>query len=87
MNHSGLNYLLQFSKIQKNEVIGSIEAIDFKVVNDGTQMGHLIVICKCDKHKKQFDIPASALNWKISKYLKGSLNSLDYASIQQQQQK
>ena len=82
MKHSGLNYLSQYCKIKKNEVIGSIEAIDFKVTNDGTQMGHLMVVCRCEKHKKQFDISASVLNWKITKYIKGSLDSLDYTSVQ-----
>ena len=82
MKHSGLNYLSQYCKIKKNEVIGFIEAIDFKVTNDGTQMGHLMVVCRCEKHKKQFDISASVLNWKITKYIKGSLDSLDYNSVQ-----
>ena len=31
MENAGLNYLLRFSKIQKNEKIGDIEAIDFKI--------------------------------------------------------
>jgi len=39
MANSGLDYLLSFSKIQKNEKIGEIEAIDFETINNGTQMG------------------------------------------------
>ena len=81
MKQSGINYLLQFSKIQLNQCIGDIEAVDFKVLGDGTQMGHLIVSCECKKYLKRFDVPASVLNWKISKFLKGSVDRLDYASI------
>ena len=82
MANSGLDYLLQFSKIQKNERIGDIEAVDFKVVNNGTQMGHLIIQCKCHKYDKVFDISASVLNWKISKYFKRASKSLDYTTVQ-----
>ena len=82
MPNSGLDYLLRFSKLQRNEKIGDIEAIDFKTINDGTQMGHLIVRCKCHKYNKDFDIAASVLNWKITKYLKRSTQSLDYATVQ-----
>lgn len=70
MVNSGLDYLLRFSKIQRNEKIGDIQAIDFKTINAGTQMGHLIIRCKCNKYKKEFNIAASALNWKITKFLK-----------------
>ena len=82
MENAGLNYLLRFSKIQKKEKIGDIEAIDFKTINNGTQMGHLIVRCKCHKHKKDFNISASILNWKITKFYKRASKPLDYASIQ-----
>ena len=81
MKQSGINYLLRFSKIQLNQRIGGVEAVDFKVLGDGTQMGHLIAICECKKSLKRFDVPASVLNWKISKFLKGSVDRLDYASI------
>ena len=81
MSDSGLDYLLQFSKIQKNEKIGDIKAISFETVGDGSQMGHLIVECSCNKLNKQFKVPASALNWKITKFKKGGLSSLDYESI------
>ena len=81
MTNSGLNYLLQFSKIQKNEKVGDLEAIDFKTIKDGTQMGHLIITCKCGKYKKQFNIAASILNWKISKFIKGTSKSLDYETV------
>ena len=82
MANFGLDYLLQFSKIQKNERIGDIEAIDFKVINNGTQMGHLIIQCKCHKYNKGFDIAASELNWKISKYFKRASKSLNYTTFQ-----
>ena len=82
MANSGLDYLLQFSKIQKNERVGDIEAIDFKVINNGTQMGHLIIQCKCHKYNKGFDVAASVLNWKISKYFKRASKSLDYTTVQ-----
>ena len=81
MKQSGINYLLQFSKIQLNQRIGDVEAVDFKVLGDGTQMGHLIISCECKKYLKRFDVQASVLNWKISKFLKGSIYRLDYASI------
>ena len=81
MANSGLDYLLRFSKLQRNEKIGDIEAIDFKTINDGTQTGHLIVRCKCHKYKKDFDIAASVLNWKITKFLKKTSDSLDYATV------
>ena len=81
MKNSGLNYLLRFSKIQKNEKVGDIEAIDFKTIENGTQMGHLIITCKCYKYKKQFNIAASILNWKITKFIKGTSKSLDYATV------
>ena len=82
MEHSGLDYLLRFSKIQRDERIGDIEAIDFKVINNGTQMGHLIIQCKCHKYNKEFNIAASVLNWKISKYFKKASKSLDYTTVQ-----
>ena len=82
MANSGLNHLLKFSKIQRNERIGDIEAIDFKTIKTGNQMGHLIVRCKCHKYKKDFDIAASILNWKITKFLKSASESLDYATVQ-----
>ena len=81
MKRSGIDYLLQFSKIQQNQCIGDVEAVDFKVLGDGTQMGHLIISCECKKYLKRFDVQASVLNWKISKFLKGSIECLDYASI------
>ena len=81
MENSGLDYLLQFSKIQKNEKIGHIEAVDFETINNATQMGHLIVKCKCHKRDKEFNIPASVINWKITKYLKGALKSLDCETV------
>ena len=82
MANSGLDYLLRFSKIQKNERVGDIEAIDFKVINNGTQMGHLIIHCKCHKYNKVFNISASVLNWKIGKYFKRASKSLDYTTVQ-----
>ena len=81
MKRSGIDYLLQFSKIQQNQCIGDIEAVNFKVLGDGTQMGHLIVSCECKKYLKKFDVQGSVLNWKISKFLKGSVDRLNYASI------
>ena len=81
MENSGLDYLLRFSKIQKKEKIGDIEAIDFKTINNGTQMGHLIVRCKCHKYKKDFNIAASVLNWKITKYFKRATQSLNYETV------
>jgi hypothetical protein len=44
-------------------------------------MGHLMIDCKCHVCNKQFQISASELNWKITKFQKGFLNSLDYTSI------
>ncbi|QNI53590.1 hypothetical protein SynBIOSE41_01066 [Synechococcus sp. BIOS-E4-1] len=82
MANSGLDYLLQFSKIQTGEIIGNIEAKDFSVIKDGSQMGHLIIDCRCTKYNKRFNIAASSLNWKITKFLKGSLQSLDYSTVQ-----
>ena len=82
MANSGLDYLLRFSKIQKKVRIGDIEAIDFKTIENGTQMGHLIIRCKCHKYKKDFDIAASVLNWKITQFLKRSSTSLDYATVE-----
>ena len=81
MSDKGLDYLLQFSKIQKNEKIGHIEAINFETIGDESQMGHLIVQCNCSKLNKRFKVSASALNWKITKYQKGALDSLDYETI------
>ena len=81
MSDKGLDYLLQFSKIQKNEKIGDIEAINFEAIGNESQMGHLIVQCSCNKLNKQFKVPASVLNWKITKFKKGGLSSLDYESI------
>jgi len=81
MSESGLDYLLQFSKIQKNETIGDIQAINFETIGDGSQMGHLIVQCSCSKLNKFFKVSASVLNWKITKFQKGSLDSLDYETI------
>ena len=82
MEHSGLDFLLRFSKIQRDEKIGDIEAIDFEVINNGTQMGHLIIRCKCHKYDKNFNIAASKLNWNISKYFKKASKSLDYTTVQ-----
>ena len=82
MEHSGLDFLLRFSKIQRDEKIGDIEAIDFEVINNGTQMGHLIIQCKCHKYDKNFNIAASVLNWKISKYFKRASKSLNYKTVQ-----
>ena len=81
MSDSGLDYLLRFSKIQKNEKIGDIEAINFEVIGNESQMGHLIVQCNCSKLNKRFKVSASVLNWKITKYQKGALDSLDYETI------
>ena len=86
MVNSGLDYLLRFSKIQRNEKIGDIEAIDFKTINTGTQMGHLIARCKCNKYKKEFNIAASVLNWKITKFLKRKSEFLDYSAVQKLKQ-
>ena len=82
MANSGLDYLLKFSKIQKGEIIGNVQAIDFSVIKDGSQMGHLIITCICTKHNQKFDIAASILNWKITKFLKGANQYLDYSTIQ-----
>ena len=81
MSDSGLDYLLRFSKIRKNEKIGDIEAINFEAIGDESQMGHLIVQCNCSKLNKRFKVSASVLNWKITKYQKGALDSLDYETI------
>ena len=81
MTDSGLNYLLQFCKIQKGERIGNIEALGFETLNNASQMGHLIINCKCHKSDKIFKVSASLLNWKITKFQKGALRSLDYKSI------
>ena len=81
MSESGLDYLLRFSKIRKNEKIGDIEAINFEAIGDESQMGHLIVQCNCSKLNKRFKVSASVLNWKITKYQKGALDSLDYETI------
>ena len=81
MSDSGLDYLLRFSKIRKNEKIGDIEAINFEAIGDESQMGHLIVQCNCSKLNKRFKVSASVLNWKITKYQKGGLDSLDYETI------
>ena len=81
MSDSGLDYLLRFSKIQKNEKIGDIEAINFEAIGNESQMGHLIVQCNCSKLNKRFKVSASVLNWKITKYQKGALDSLDYETI------
>jgi len=81
MSDSGLDYLLRFSKIQKNEKIGDIEAINFEAIRDESQMGHLIVQCNCSKLNKRFKVSASVLNWKITKYQKGGLDSLDHETI------
>ena len=82
MANSGLDYLLQFSKIKKGQTIGGIQAIDFAVIKDGTQMGHLIITCNCTKYNQQFNIAASELNWRITKFLKGSMQSLDSSMVQ-----
>ena len=81
MSDSGLDYLLRFSKIQKNEKIGDIEAINFEAIGNESQMGHLIVQCNCSKLNKRFKVSASVLNWKITKFQKGNLDSLDYETI------
>ena len=82
MANSGLDYLLQFSKIKMGQTIGGIQAIDFAVIKDGTQMGHLIITCNCIKYNKQFDIAASELNWRITRFRKGSIQSLDSSTVQ-----
>ena len=81
----GLNYLLRFSKIQKDEKIGHLEAIGFQVRGNGSQMGHLMINCKCHRYNRQFQISANELNWKIKKFQKGWLNSLDYTSVSRNQ--
>ena len=81
MSDSGLDYLLRFSKIQKNEKIGDIEAINFEAIGNESQMGHLIVQCNCSKLNKRFKVSASVLNWKITKFQKGNLDTLDYETI------
>ena len=81
MSDSGLDYLLRFSKIQKNEKIGDIEAMSFETIGDESQMGHLIILCNCSKLNKRFKVSASALNWKITKFQKGGLKSLNYETI------
>ena len=82
MKTFGLEYLLQFSKIQKGQIIGDIEAVDFKTINTETQMGDLIISCRCRRLNQNFQIEASILNWKITKFQKGSLKSLNYKTIQ-----
>ena len=82
MANSGLDYLLQFSKIKMGQTIGGIQAIDFAVIKDGTQMGHLIITCNCMKYNQKFNVAASELNWKITKYLKGSMQFLDGSTVQ-----
>ncbi len=81
MMQFGLNYLLQFSKIHKGEKIGDLEAIDFQIRGNGSQMGHLMIDCKCHRCNRQFQVLASELNWKIKKFQKGCLNSLDCTSV------
>ena len=79
---SGLNYLLQYSKIQKFERIGDLEAINFQVLREGRQMGDLLIDClchRCNERTKEnpYQAIGSQLNWKISKFQKGTLNNLD----------
>ena len=81
MTNFGLNYLLRFSKIQAGETIGDIEAVGFETINRAKQMGDLVITCRCHKFKENFKIKASILNWKITKFRKGSLSSLDYATV------
>ena len=85
MKKSGLDYLLQFSKIQKGEKIGNLEALEFCAIQEGTQMGHLIVDCMCHKSYKRFQISANILNWKITMFRKGALLSLDSLTVQSNQ--
>ena len=79
---SGLNYLVQFSKIKKFERIGDLEAINFQVIGDGRQMGDLLIDCLCHRcnertKEKPYQAIGSQLNWKISKFQKGALSNLD----------
>ena len=79
---SGLTYLIRYSKIQKFERIGDLEAINFQVLRDGRQMGDLLIDClcyRCNERTKEnpYQAIGSQLNWKISKFQKGSLKSLD----------
>ena len=82
MEDNGLEYLLSFCKIKKGERVGDLEAVDFQVYGEGRQMEQLLIDCichKCNKRRVQspFQIPASVLNWKITKFKKGGLPSLD----------
>ena len=82
MTNFGLNYLLRFSKIQAGETIGDIEAVGFETINRAKQMGDLVITCRCHKAKENFKIKASVLNWKITKFRKGSLSSLNRSTVQ-----
>ena len=82
MTDKGLEYLLNFCKIKKGERVGDLEAVDFQVYGDGRQMEHLLIDCICHKCNRRsvqspFQIPASVLNWKITKYQKGVISTLD----------
>ena len=77
----GLDYLLQFCKIQCGQQIGEIEALGFEVLKDGTQMGHLLINCICHKTKKRFQISANVLNWKITQFQKGGSRELNYECL------
>ena len=77
----GLDCLLRFSKIKRGEQIGDIEALGFNVLKDGSQMGHLMIDCICHKSEKRFQIPASVMHWKITKFQKGALLELDHRSF------
>ena len=82
MTDKGLEYLLNFCKIKKGERVGDLEAVDFQVYGDGRQMEHLLIDCICHKCNRRsvqspFQIPASVLNWKITKYQKGGISTLD----------
>ena len=82
MTDKGLEYLLNFCKIKKGERVGDLEAVNFQVYGDGRQMEHLLIDCICHKCNRRsvespFQIPASVLNWKITKYQKGGISTLD----------
>ena len=82
MKGNALEYLLNFCKIKKGERICYLEAVNFQVYGNGRQMEHLLVDCICHKCNRRsvqspFQIPASVLNWKITKYQKGGMPDLD----------
>ena len=89
---SGLNYLIEYSKIKKFERIGDLEAINFQVLGDGRQMGDLLIDClchRCNERTKEnpYQAIGSQLNWKISKFQKGTLNNLDCGCSQKNKSK